>query len=164
MNNLDFVFSQFYQIADNKLYSGKFWLRKEKGITNVRLEYTEGVKQNIYIYGDKVVIVDAKGKEKSFSISRTPVFAVLTGKLNLTKEQTEIVENSDQSLKIKISSYKSGEITLLFSKYEFTKNIKDLEGWIYKEEQRETLFTFDPDTWSVKNAKNVPLDVFEKRH
>ncbi|MDR3030903.1 MAG: hypothetical protein LBU35_00770 [Holosporales bacterium] len=159
MNSLDCVYSRFFQIRENKGYSGNFWLRKYDGLANVRIEYTEGLKQNILIHGDKVIINDGK-KKKTLSISRTPVFSVLSGKLDLSKENTEIIENSNEILRLKIKAYKSGELTLLFSKYKTTRNIQALEGWIFFDGKSETLFTFDPDTWSVKDKRKTPLKIF----
>ena len=160
INNLNYVYSEFVQVSGGKTYKGKFWLKREKGKVQSRISYTAGVTQDIFVDGKEVVIKNEK-KARAISISNSPIYSVLSGKLNLNREQIETLENTEKSFVIKILGYMGGDLILLFSKYD-TGNVKDWEGWIFSKGEDETLFSFDPETWSVNNKTFFSPETFER--
>jgi outer membrane lipoprotein-sorting protein len=156
--------ADFNQVINSReIYSGKFWLSK-KGKTKVKVKYTSGLNQDVLIIGDKVVVVDnEKSKKYRYSISQTPLYSILSGSLDLSRENSEVIENSDVLLRLKInksSMFGGMSITLVFSKYKESGNIKNLEAWIVDDGKTETLFSFDIDSLSVNDEKKVPQEVF----
>lgn len=159
VNNLKSVYSEFVQLNRGKVFKGKFWLKHENDKTQARVSYTHGIKQDIFVDGNEAIIKTEK-KSRTISISKSPIYSVLSGQLNLKNEQIKVLENSEENFVIKIFGYLGGDLTLLFSKYE-SGNLKNWEGWIFSKGNDETLFSFVPETWSVNDEKHFSSKTFD---
>ncbi len=163
LKGINFISADFEQILNTgKIYEGHFWLAK-RGKTKAKIEYTKGLNQDIFINDAYIIIIDKKTNKKYTNlISQTPIYSVLTGRLNLSKEKYKVIENNDKILRLSIeksSSFGGISIMLIFSKYQ-NGNIKNLEAWIINDGKNETLFSFDPENLSVNDEKKVPESIF----
>ena len=168
IKGIKYISAEFVQLSSlGDVYEGKFWLSKEKG-QEVKIIYTEGVDQEISIKDEVISIIDNdNNKAYSYPISQTPIYAILNNGLDLSKEKYTIVENSHKCLRLKLNkgSLIGGvDLTLIFSKYSKTKNIKNLEGWIIDDGKVETLFSFYPEKLFVNDKKKVPHSIFKKHN
>lgn len=169
LKGVEFIAADFEQIGDNgEVYTGRFWLKKvvkskSSSEPQVKIEYTSGLNQDILVSDSVVTVFDREASKKYVqSILQTPIYSILTGTLDLSKETFEIVENSDEYLRLRINSsstFGGVQVMLVFSKYT-NGNLKNLEAWIIDDGKNKTLFSFDPKTLSVNDAKRVPDDVF----
>ncbi|MDR0695179.1 MAG: hypothetical protein LBF56_00165 [Holosporales bacterium] len=166
LRGLRFMRAKFEQITGDggELYQGKFWLSKLK-TTKIRVSYTSGLAQEILVIGDSVTVYESKtGKQYRYSLSSVPVYSVIVGKIDLCKEKFSILEDSKELLRIRLersSIFNNIAITLVFSKYEKSGNIEYLRAWIIDDEKTETLFSLDPETLSINDARKAPESVFE---
>lgn len=163
LKGIKFISADFEQILNTgEVYKGHFWLAK-RGKTKAKIDYTEGLDQDILIYDSYITITDNKTKKKyTNSISKTPIYSVLTGKLDLSKEKYKIIEDNEKLVRLSIeksSAFGGISVMLIFSKYP-NGNIKNLEAWIINDGKNETLFSFDPDNLFVNDEKKVPESIF----
>lgn len=163
LKGVKFISADFEQILNTgEIYEGHFWLAK-RGKTKAKIEYKKGLEQDIFINDAYITIIDKKNKKKYTNlISQTPIYSVLTGRLNLSREKYEIIENNSKILRLlieKSSSFGGISIMLVFSKYQ-NGNIKNLEAWIINDGKNETLFSFDPEKLFVNDEKKVPESIF----
>ncbi|GHT88684.1 hypothetical protein FACS1894113_1680 [Alphaproteobacteria bacterium] len=160
INNVCCIASDFIQLfGDGKCYSGKFYLLRKKGDTKVKIDYVEGIKQKIFINNGTITILQ-NGRMYNSSIEKMPIYSVLSGRLNLKNETVEIIENSDNLLRIKIKNFRGFALTLVFSKYEKTKNIQTLEAWIVDDGNVETLFSLNSENRTINDEKSIPKGTF----
>lgn len=166
LKGLKFVSAEFDQVTSSgETYSGSFWMSKKKG-TEVRIAYKTGLNQDIFISGTSVTICEKNSKkEYRYSISQTPIYSILSGGIDLSKEKFEIIENSKEFLRLKLiksSAFGGITVTLVFSKYEKSGNVKNLVAWIIDDGKTETLFSFDESSLFVNDEKKIPNGIFEK--
>ena len=167
IKGIKFISARFVQLSSfGDHYEGNFWLSKKNG-QDVKIIYTSGLNQEIFIKNNTIHVIDHDDNDKdtSYSISQTPIYSILSNGLSLKNERYSIIENSHSYLRIKIekgSLVGNMNLTLVFSKYLQTGNLKNLEGWIIDDGKTETLFSFDPDTLFVNDENKLPLGVFEK--
>jgi hypothetical protein len=138
------------QIDGNLAKTAEFYLLRTNGGQLICVKYISGSYQSILVHNGIASIFDNKTKKKyDFQISQTPIFSVLSGKLDLTKEKYEILEDSRELLRIKVigsSVFGGVDVTLVFSKYEETGNIQKLVAWIIDDGTSEILVSLDPDS------------------
>ena len=163
LKGLKFISAEFEQVLNTgEVYEGHFWLAK-RGKVKAKIEYRKGIEQDIFVNDAYITIIDKKtGKKHTNLIAQTPIYSILTGKLNLSKESYEIIEDTPKILRLSIeksSSFGGISIMLIFSKYQ-NGNIKNLEAWIINDGKNETLFSFDPENLSVNDEKRVPESIF----
>jgi hypothetical protein len=162
INGIKFIAAKFVQVHDagNDVYTGNFWLSKD-GETLVKVTYITGIDQEILIKGGYISIVDNKQKKLyKHPISRSPIFSVLHGRFDITKEKYDIVDDSKDSLRVRINKAGAGSVELIFSRYP-NGNIKNLEAWIIDDGSCETLFSFDIDSLHVNDKSKIPQGTFE---
>jgi outer membrane lipoprotein-sorting protein len=170
VRGIKFIAAKFDQITSSgEVYSGNFWLSKE-GKMMVKVDYSNGLEQVIFIIDSDVTILKkASFKNKKpvelhkCSISQTPMYAILTGSLNLSRGNFDIIEDTDSRLRVKIkksSSFSSVDVTLVFSKYEKTGNLKNLEAWIIDDGKTEILLSFDPGYLFINDKSKIPNGTF----
>jgi hypothetical protein len=149
-------------MPSGQVYTGKFWLSRTKKHNNVKILYISGIKQVIFIEDSSVRVTDLDTKkQQTCTLPQDSMYKILSGKLDLTKEKVEIIENSKKRLRIKLlksTVFGGGDVTLIFSKYPQTGNIKCLEGWIIDD---QILFSFDPDTMTVNDPSKLNPKVFD---
>lgn len=163
LKGVKFISANFEQVmSSGNIYSGKFWLNKQDK-TKIKIEYKKGINQDILILDNVITVLDKDASKKYVnSISQTPIYSILTGSLNLSREKFEIVENSNDWLRLNIkksSAFGGMSVMLVFSKYP-NGNLKNLEAWIIDDGKTETLFSFDPKTLSINDQKKVPDFIF----
>ncbi|MDR2666819.1 MAG: outer membrane lipoprotein carrier protein LolA [Holosporales bacterium] len=164
VNGIKFIAAKFEQVTNSgEIYSGNFWLSKKKKMM-VKIDYLNGLNQDILIVDGNVTILN-KDTAKLYrcSISQTPIYAILTGSLDLSRENFDVIENSSCRLRVKIkksSRFGSIDVTLVFLKYEKTGNLKNLEAWIIDDGKTETLFSFDPDYLFINDENKIPSGIF----
>lgn len=163
LKGVKFIVANFEQVmSSGDVYSGKFWFGREKK-TKVKIEYQTGVNQDILILDNVITVLDNDTSKKYInSISQTPIYSILTGSLNLSREKFDIAENSDDWLRLSIkksTAFGGMSVMLVFSKYK-NGNLKNLEAWVIDDGKTETLFSFDPKTLSINDQKKVPDSVF----
>jgi hypothetical protein len=154
--------ASFDQVDGPVAKTAKFYLRRSDGNLWVSVVYTSGPRQTVLVRNDDVSVFDKETEKKySFRISQTPIFAVLSGKLDLSKEKYEVLEDSSELLRLKVigsSVFGGVDVTLIFSKYPETGNIQKLIAWIIDNGTSEILVSFDPD--SIRINDEIPEAVF----
>lgn len=159
-NGIKCVVSDFVQISNGKKLSGKFVLSKKSAVPGSKdfvsvsyLNCAGSCSQKIFIKNGKVDIFDiCNHKKYSYSAAQVPVYSLLTGAFDLSKMKHSVVQNTAKVLKIKI--YEKYSFTLVFSKYDGTLNLKNLEGWEIADANR-TAFVFVPGTFFVNDYSKI---------
>jgi hypothetical protein len=163
LNGIKVLVSEFCQLMPNgAVYTGKFWLSRGGPQQRVRITYFTGLEQDIFIKATTLTVIDLKNKKKhAYTLPQNSIYKILSGKLDLTKEKVEIIENTGEILRIKLRGAKvfgGVDVILIFSKYSKTGNIKFLEAWILDD---QTLFSFDTTTMTVNDFTKLPPKIFE---
>jgi hypothetical protein len=170
LKKVKYLVSGFQQAqSTGEFFTGKIWLSKEDE-TKVRIQYLSGSNQNILIINGKVIIfniIDGKLKKYTYSISQTPIYSILVGNLDLSKEKYEILENSEDVLAIEITKstvFTGMTVVLVFSKYKESGNIQHLEVWsVGSENGKEgTVFNFIHPR-NINDKSKIPDDVFDEK-
>jgi outer membrane lipoprotein-sorting protein len=164
LSGVKFIYAKFEQImSSGDFHFGQFWLGKKNRKTKIRIKYEDDIAQDVFIVDSIVTVFDKKTSKKYVSsLSKTPIYSILTGSLNLSHENYEILENSKNRLRLnlkKSSIFGNMNIVLMFSKYQ-NGNLKNIEGWIISDGKSETIFSFDQDTLSVNDEKKIPDSIF----
>jgi outer membrane lipoprotein-sorting protein len=142
--------------------TAKFYLLRNGGDLLIKIDYCSGLDQVILVHNDHVSVFNKKAKKKHmFHISQTPIYAVLSGKLDLSKEKHEILEDSNELIRMKLigsSAFSRVDVTLIFSKYPKTGNIQKLIAWVIDDGKSETLVSFDQESIHINDK--ISNDVF----
>ncbi len=164
LNGLTCMTSSFAQATGTTVdYIGKIWLLKKNNSTKVKIKY-QNKNQEILIQDQSIRIDDLDSKKKyTYSISQTPIYKVLTGNINLKKESYDIIENSNEFVRIRInkaSVFGGASVTLVFSKYASTGQLKYMVAWVIDDGKTETLVSLDLDTLTINDESKIPNKIF----
>jgi hypothetical protein len=177
LSGMRYMHANFEQLTgnDGKIYQGEIWLSKGKNETQeqttkkvnppkIRVQYTGELDQDVIIIDENVTTYEHKaGKQYKYSIANSPVYSIIIGRIKVNRDKVIVLENSKKWLRIKLEQsalFKNLSIILVFSKYEHSGNIEYLTAWIIDDGKTETMFSLDPQTLSINDAKKVPDSVF----
>lgn len=148
------IVSDFVQKADGRVSYGCFVMLK-KSVNFLKI-INYDLKQKIYVDGKRVIISDLEDNVKyRCSVARFPFYYVFMNGRDIADVGFVVIENTFKILKVKLAG--AMKITLIFSKYSKTGNIKKLEGWTI-DDKSETSFFFVPETFFV----NAPEKIIDK--
>ncbi|MDR0630843.1 MAG: hypothetical protein LBF70_02315 [Holosporales bacterium] len=147
LSSVKYIKGEFIQTTNSgDACLGRLWIStKDK---KIKIVYTSGPEQEINI-NDKYVVVTKEGKKYNSSIGGSPIYSILCGTLDISKEKFEVLENSKDTLRIKINKF--GDVILVFSKYP-NGNIKTIIAWIID----GILCSLDPESIRINDPKEIP--------
>lgn len=161
INSIDSLSAEFLQTSSNdtEVDTGSISIRRKSKNTKteVSVKYKTGVISSMSLSGRFMTIVDRKtNRSKTYSILTTPIYAILAGELKLKDLKYQVLEDTAQSVIIRII-YERQTIDLLFDKA--NKNVNKLLSWTIYNGNGWTNVEFDRSTYSVtaKTTKAKPI-------
>lgn len=162
INSVKSVVCDFQQIVSSgDVYLGRIFIRQGTS-PKVLIEYSDGISQSVLVDGRMVSVYDGNtGDIHSTGISGTPIYEVLTGTFDVTRNKVEVDEETDKIVRFSVNKNSAGRamLNLVFSKYP-NGNLRNLIGWIIDDGKNVTTFVMDEGTMRVNDPKTVPDAIF----
>ena len=163
-NNLEsFVASFIQKSSDSKeKCNGTIYISRNKNKPQMRVQYKNGPIQDIFMSGRYISIIDRKTKKKkTYSILTTPLYALLSGNLNLSDLKPKIIVNkNDVTINIKSNNQ---DIVIVFSTITNNKKqvIDKLIAWTIYDGKTIINVGFDTKNYFINDKSKIPNGIYD---
>lgn len=166
INGLESLSAGLCQRASNSddIHKGHIYIKRggNSNKTKVFITYDSGTVLSMSLKGRVMTIIDRKTRTpKRYSILTTPIYAILTGELNLKDLKHTKLKESDECVTIRIT-YEKQFFDLSFSKKNGKLNgllawtVHNSNSWIHTE--------FNTSNYYENDASKVPDSLFEENN
>lgn len=141
---------------DNEIHKAHIWLRRDKK-PKVCIKYQSGEIKEMHMNGKFLTVINRKtNKSRTYSILTTPIYAILSGQLELKDLYYQVFGNNNNDVSILIRYNDKQTIIMTFSKLK--QNIHNLIAWTISDTKSNIHVGFNSKKYYL-NSK-IPDSVF----
>ena len=152
INSIEEMSSHFEQKTATDTLTGTFMLYRKDGQVAVEIRYDNGNQSPKINVRNNEMIVTQQNNKKTHDISKSHLYKILSGQLDLAKTNPTIIKDAKDEIEIKIDKkfLLDSEIILSFEKYKGTNNVWRIIGWKVSDGKNIVDVRFKKDTIKIK--------------